>query len=127
VLSISSCRGRGGPHDAGDYNSRFWETRFFCDNGRWASKYGQFFLGWYSGLLVRHADVMLGAVKDVLKEHARGMVLEAVEQVKLSTCCWQTLFIVVGMTRGISVLIATQGFVVSVQGLRARSEQSSSG
>mmetsp|Transcript_6034 Transcript_6034/g.15804 ORF Transcript_6034/g.15804 Transcript_6034/m.15804 type:complete len:659 (+) Transcript_6034:716-2692(+) len=54
--------GLGGPHDAGCYNSKAWETGFFnSDTGSWSSPYGAFFLGWYSGLLLRHADRVLGA------------------------------------------------------------------
>ncbi|RMZ56963.1 hypothetical protein APUTEX25_005025 [Auxenochlorella protothecoides] len=59
--------GRGAPHDAGAYNSRAHETGFFHDvHGRWDTEYGRFFLGWYSGLLVEHADRVLGAVRAAL-------------------------------------------------------------
>ena len=40
----------GGPHDAGNYNSRSWETGFFKSQGgggRWQSHYGHFFQSWY--------------------------------------------------------------------------------
>jgi beta-amylase len=40
--------GHGGPHDAGHYNSRSWETGFFkSQGGRWQSEYGHFFQSWY--------------------------------------------------------------------------------
>jgi beta-amylase len=40
--------GHGGPHDAGHYNSRSWETGFFVSQGgNWQSEYGHFFLSWY--------------------------------------------------------------------------------
>ena len=36
-------RGWGGPHDAGNYNSRNWETGFFVSQGgSWDSEYGRF-------------------------------------------------------------------------------------
>lgn len=54
--------GLGGPHDAGYYNSRAWETGFFnSDTGSWNTPYGAFFLDWYSGMLLRHADRVLAA------------------------------------------------------------------
>lgn len=83
-----SCRGKGGPHDAGDYNKRFWETRFFMDGGRWDSDYGAFFLRWYSGKLIHHADVMLGAVTALVKERCGDMVLAGVEQVHFLFAAW---------------------------------------
>jgi len=52
--------GLSGPHDAGHYNSKAWETGFFnSESGNWNSAYGDFFLSWYSGLLIKHADRML--------------------------------------------------------------------
>lgn len=75
-------RGECGPHDAGHYNSRFWETKFFCDGGRWNTPYGDFFLSWYSGLLLKHADVMLGSVSSLLRRRCVDTELESVEQVR---------------------------------------------
>lgn len=64
-------RGLGGPHDSGVYNSSAWDTGFFVsDGGSWDSDYGRFFLGWYSGLLERHADLVLAAAAEAL--HGRG-------------------------------------------------------
>ena len=64
-----------GPHDAGSYNSRSWETGFFVSQGgSWSSEYGGFFLGWYSGLLVAHADRVLGAASEVLARRGRPRV-----------------------------------------------------
>ena len=55
-------RGLSGPHDSGTYNSHAWETGFFVSQGgSWDSEYGRFFLSWYSGLLLKHADRLLGA------------------------------------------------------------------
>ncbi len=63
--------GLTGPHDAGNYNSRAYETGFFCDGGSWTTEYGRFFLQWYSGALVRHADLVLSAVSEVLTKRGR--------------------------------------------------------
>lgn len=50
--------GLGGPHDAPAYEAS--PNGFFKDHGgSWESPYGDFFLSWYSGLLVRHADRIL--------------------------------------------------------------------
>jgi len=64
--------GHGGPHDAGHYNSREWETGFFRnDNGSFESEYGRFFLNWYSSLLANHADRVLDAACSVLSSRGR--------------------------------------------------------
>ncbi|XP_042393404.1 beta-amylase 8-like isoform X2 [Zingiber officinale] len=48
-----------GPDNAGHYNSRPDETRFFCDKGDYDSYYGRFFLHWYAQTLIDHADQIL--------------------------------------------------------------------
>lgn len=48
-----------GPDNAGAYNSRPHETRFFCDGGDYDSYYGRFFLNWYCQILVDHGDRVL--------------------------------------------------------------------
>ena len=59
--------GHGGPHDAGHYNAKAWDTGFFVsEGGSWDSPYGAFFLKWYSSLLVDHCDRMLTAANEVL-------------------------------------------------------------
>lgn len=69
--------GYGGPHDAGSYNSRSWETGFFVsDGGSWSGEYGHFFLSWYSGLLIKHADRILGQAADVLNKSGRPRVFK---------------------------------------------------
>lgn len=55
----------GGPHDAGSYCQWPHQTGFFHHQGGWDTEYGRFFLSWYSGLLVRHAEAVLGAAADV--------------------------------------------------------------
>ena len=67
--------GRGGPHDAGTYTSEPWDTGFFADCGSYSTEYGDFFLSWYSGLLIDHADRILSAIDVVLRTHNTGCLL----------------------------------------------------
>ncbi len=53
--------GLGGPHDAGHYNQMPEETGFFRRDGSWQSEYGQFFLEWYSQMLLAHGERVLSA------------------------------------------------------------------
>jgi beta-amylase len=76
--------GHGGPHDAGHYNSREWETGFFRnDGGSFETEYGRFFLKWYSEELIQHADRILGRAREVLSQPGRPrdvtMVQEALD------------------------------------------------
>nr|CAB3495223.1 unnamed protein product [Digitaria exilis] len=57
--------GRGGPHDAGHYKQMPEETGFFRHDGTWSTEYGQFFLEWYSGMLLEHGDRVLAAAEAV--------------------------------------------------------------
>ncbi|BFG31194.1 hypothetical protein CerSpe_174680 [Prunus speciosa] len=59
--------GRSGPHDAGQYNQFPEDTGFFKRDGTWNTEYGQFFLEWYSGKLLRHGDRILTAAKGVFQ------------------------------------------------------------
>ncbi|KAH9330641.1 hypothetical protein KI387_002749, partial [Taxus chinensis] len=60
--------GYAGPQDAGSYNSFPLGEPFFKDgNGTYLSDYGQFFMEWYSGKLLEHADCILGKAVKVLK------------------------------------------------------------
>jgi beta-amylase len=75
--------GLSGPHDAGNYNSRSWETGFFKSHGgRWQSDYGHFFQSWYSGLLVRHARRVLGVAAEVLNKPGRPRVMKACKEMQ---------------------------------------------
>ncbi|KAK9841794.1 hypothetical protein WJX81_003713 [Elliptochloris bilobata] len=59
------------PRDgAGSYDFAPWETEFFAlsNSGGWLQPYGKFFLEWYSGELVRHAEDVLDAVLPVVRE-----------------------------------------------------------
>nr|CAX51379.1 beta-amylase [Hordeum vulgare subsp. vulgare] len=58
--------GLGGPTDAGGYNSRPDDTDFFRqDVGGWDSEYGQFFMSWYSRMLIEHGDRVLSGAASV--------------------------------------------------------------
>lgn len=73
--------GLGGPHDSGTYNSVASETGFFnSDWGSWNGEYGDFFLGWYSGLLAQHADRVLGAAAAALHGDGRPRRCNGVKQ-----------------------------------------------
>ncbi len=72
LSSLSVRRGLSGPHDSGSYNSHTWETGFFVSQGgSWDSEYGRFFLSWYSGLLLKHADRLLGAAAAAVRGTGR--------------------------------------------------------
>ncbi|KAH9307369.1 hypothetical protein KI387_035280, partial [Taxus chinensis] len=59
--------GHGGPSDAGHYNNWPEDTPFFKREGGWNSAYGEFFLGWYSGMLLEHGERILTAAEGVFK------------------------------------------------------------
>lgn len=62
--------GLSGPSDAGHYNSSPWEAPFFqLQVGTFASDYGRFFLEWYSGKLIEHADEILSRAANILREN----------------------------------------------------------
>ncbi|KAK9805935.1 hypothetical protein WJX73_006454 [Symbiochloris irregularis] len=73
--------GLEGPHDAGTYNSYTWETGFFRKHGgNWQSDYGRFFLDWYSGMLLQHAQRVLSAASLVASRPGRPRQLVSVKQ-----------------------------------------------
>lgn len=73
--------GLSGPHDAGNYNSSSWDTAFFVSQGgSWSGPYGHFFLSWYSGLLMKHADRILAAAAEVMNAHGRPRLFKAVNE-----------------------------------------------
>ncbi|MCO5573586.1 hypothetical protein L7F22_027358 [Adiantum nelumboides] len=59
--------GKSGPHDAGHYKQFPNETGFFHQNGAWNTPYGQFFLEWYSGNLLRHGERILSAAEGIFR------------------------------------------------------------
>ncbi|BBM97603.1 beta-amylase [Marchantia polymorpha subsp. ruderalis] len=59
--------GHGGPSDAGDYNRWPDETAFFSRDGGWKSAYGEFFLDWYSKMLINHGEKILSAAAGIFR------------------------------------------------------------
>ncbi|XP_057476102.1 beta-amylase 3, chloroplastic-like [Actinidia eriantha] len=59
--------GISGPHDSGQYNQFPEDTSFFRRDGTWNNDYGQFFLGWYSGMLLEHGDRILAAANRIFQ------------------------------------------------------------
>ncbi|CAL9061322.1 unnamed protein product [Musa banksii] len=57
--------GYGGPIGASNFPQNPEETAFFKSDGSWNTPYGQFFLEWYSGLLLLHGE-RLCMVADVI-------------------------------------------------------------
>lgn len=57
--------GYGGPNGAGDYNSWPEETEFFRREGGWNSPYGEFFLQWYSNMLLNHGERILAEAESI--------------------------------------------------------------
>ncbi|PRQ36852.1 putative beta-amylase [Rosa chinensis] len=58
--------GSTGPTDAGHYNNWPEDTPFFRrEGGGWNSSYGEFFLGWYSQLLMDHGERILSSAKSI--------------------------------------------------------------
>ncbi|MFS7978934.1 putative beta-amylase [Helianthus anomalus] len=51
-----------GPTDAGKYNNWPEDTNFFKkEYGGWNSEYGEFFLSWYSQMLLAHGDRIISS------------------------------------------------------------------
>ncbi|KAI7994063.1 hypothetical protein LOK49_LG11G02225 [Camellia lanceoleosa] len=59
--------GRNGPHDSGQYKQFPEETGFFQREGTWKNEYGQFFLEWYSRMLLEHGDRILAAARGIFQ------------------------------------------------------------
>lgn len=58
--------GSTGPTDAGHYNNWPEDTQFFRrEGGGWNSSYGEFFLGWYSQMLLDHGERILASAKSI--------------------------------------------------------------
>ncbi|KAF7132106.1 hypothetical protein RHSIM_Rhsim09G0044200 [Rhododendron simsii] len=58
--------GSTGPRDAGDYNNWPEDTNFFRkEGGGWNCPYGEFFLTWYSEMLLSHGERILSSVKSI--------------------------------------------------------------
>ncbi|KAF7837386.1 beta-amylase 1, chloroplastic-like [Senna tora] len=60
--------GSTGPTDAGHYNSWPEDTPFFRkEGGGWNSEYGEFFLTWYSSMLISHGERILTSAKSIFE------------------------------------------------------------
>eukprot|EP00262_Sarcandra_glabra_P012252 TRINITY_DN3117_c0_g1_i1.p1 TRINITY_DN3117_c0_g1~~TRINITY_DN3117_c0_g1_i1.p1 ORF type:complete len:547 (-),score=76.72 TRINITY_DN3117_c0_g1_i1:158-1798(-) len=59
--------GQSGPHDSGHYNQFPEDTGFFNREGTWKTDYGNFFLEWYSGMLLEHGDNLLEAAEGIFR------------------------------------------------------------
>ncbi|KAF5752228.1 beta-amylase 4 [Tripterygium wilfordii] len=63
--------GLGGPHDVPRYDESPNSNNFFRDNGgSWESPYGDFFLSWYSSLLLSHGDRLLSLASSTFSDAA---------------------------------------------------------
>lgn len=60
-----------GPTDASGYNYWPHNTAFFCEEGGgWNGQYGEFFLSWYSQMLLDHAELILYNAVPIFSIHA---------------------------------------------------------
>ncbi|KAK1284394.1 hypothetical protein QJS10_CPB21g00178 [Acorus calamus] len=63
--------GNGGPTDAGHYKNWPEDTSFFRkEGGGWDGPYGEFFLSWYSQLLLDHGDRLLSSARSIFPAEA---------------------------------------------------------
>lgn len=61
--------GNTGPTDAGEYNNWPEDTNFFRkEGGGWDGEYGEFFLSWYSQMLLDHGERILESAKTIYEE-----------------------------------------------------------
>ncbi|CAN1144771.1 Beta-amylase 1, chloroplastic [Linum perenne] len=61
--------GSTGPTDAGEYNNWPEDTQFFRkENGGWSSPYGEFFLNWYSQMLLDHGERILSSAASIFSD-----------------------------------------------------------
>ncbi|KAL2506492.1 Beta-amylase 1 [Abeliophyllum distichum] len=61
--------GSTGPTDAGHYNNWPDDTNFFRkEGGGWNTQYGEFFLSWYSQMLLDHGERILQSAKSIFED-----------------------------------------------------------
>lgn len=60
--------GTSGPHDAGNYNQWPDDTGFFRKDGTWSTDYGQFFMEWYSEMLLAHGERILSVATGIFRD-----------------------------------------------------------
>ncbi|KAL3628060.1 Beta-amylase 1, chloroplastic [Castilleja foliolosa] len=62
--------GHTGPTDAGHYNNWPEDTNFFRkEGGGWDGPYGEFFLSWYSQMLLHHGEQLLQSAKSCVRKY----------------------------------------------------------
>ncbi|CAN4120596.1 unnamed protein product [Withania somnifera] len=75
--------GHTGPTDAGHYNNWPEDTNFFKkEGGGWDGEYGEFFLTWYSQMLLNHGERILQSAKSIFED--RGVKIS----VKIAGIHW---------------------------------------
>ncbi|KQJ96996.1 beta-amylase 1, chloroplastic [Brachypodium distachyon] len=81
--------GISGPTDAGEYNSWPEDTLFFRqDGGGWGCEYGEFFMSWYSQMLLDHGDRVLSGAASVFSASASPDVDDIRLSAKVSGIHW---------------------------------------
>ncbi|KAF6144373.1 hypothetical protein GIB67_024600 [Kingdonia uniflora] len=61
--------GGSGPTDAGEYNNWPEDTNFFKrEGGGWNGPYGEFFLTWYSQMLIDHGERILSSAESLFQD-----------------------------------------------------------
>ncbi|XP_042432106.1 beta-amylase 1, chloroplastic-like [Zingiber officinale] len=62
--------GNGGPADAGGYKNWPEDTAFFRREGGWNGPYGEFFLSWYSQMLLDHGERIVSSATSIFDDLA---------------------------------------------------------
>ncbi|KAJ9153936.1 hypothetical protein P3X46_027322 [Hevea brasiliensis] len=94
-LKMAACKegkpqwGDRGPQNAGCYNSLPPGVPFFEDGQEsFLSDYGRFFLEWYSGKLICHADAILAKAVNVLKKYQQNKQTPVILVAKIGGIYW---------------------------------------
>ncbi|KAG6596763.1 Inactive beta-amylase 4, chloroplastic, partial [Cucurbita argyrosperma subsp. sororia] len=94
-LKMAACRvgkpqwGERGPQNAGGYNSSLSAAPFFKEGDEnFLSDYGHFFLEWYSGRLIHHADAILEKAAQLLKKYKKNNLPSVILVAKLGGIYW---------------------------------------
>lgn len=94
-LKIAACQegkpqwGDKGPQNAGYYNSLPSGVPFFEEGQEsFLSDYGRFFLEWYSGRLIRHADAILTKAANMLKKYQESKKSSVLLVAKIGGIYW---------------------------------------
>ncbi|GMH05812.1 hypothetical protein Nepgr_007652 [Nepenthes gracilis] len=81
--------GKTGPQNAGFYNSSPFGIPFFEGGGdSFLSDYGRFFLEWYSGKLIHHADAILAKAANMLKKYQEKEKTSVLLVAKIGLMYW---------------------------------------